>query len=511
MSTSIRKLSLLDSAFLFAETADCPMHVGSMTIVRLPDGYDGDFFEDLRGLFASRIHLAKSLKYKLVQTPFDIDRPSWTEDDDFDINRHVLRGALPAPGDRATLQRLVGWLHAMPLNRARPLWEIYVFDGLPNNEAGIYSKMHHALIDGGAGAAISEILYDTSPTPRDVAPPPAHGATAPRNDMRDVATSIFAAYAEMLRMPLQSPAERKTFELPRSGGTDLTSVLLDAALHQLEWPLQVAANLPEIVQSMSTATATLLRPDALKTLEMLSAPSTPFNVAISSERSFAAVSLPLDRVKAVAAKAGGKVNDVVLALSSGILRRYLIEIDALPKKTLTAFVPISARDQGNAEMKNQVFGMICPLATDLEDPSARLAEIVKQSGNAKELANPFRSLVPYMSEIPTFGTPMLFQLLATFYSRSKLANVAPPGVNVVVSNVFFSRKPFYVAAAELLHVYPMSIPANGQALNITVHGYRDQLDFGLIAAANVLPHVEVLSDMLPDQLEQLELAFGLAS
>jgi hypothetical protein len=101
-----------------------------------------------------------------------------------------------------------------------------------------------------------------------------------------------------------------------------------------------------------------------------------------------------------------------------------------------------------------------------------------------------------MSEIPTFGTPMLFQLLATFYSRSKLANVAPPGVNVVVSNVFFSRKPFYVAAAELLHVYPMSIPANGQALNITVHGYRDQLDFGLIAAANVLPHVEVLSDML---------------
>jgi WS/DGAT/MGAT family acyltransferase len=513
MSTSIRKLSVIDSAFLFAETTECPMHVGSMTIVRLPDGYEGDFFEDLRGLFASRLHLAKSLTYKLAQAPFDIDRPSWVEDDDFNIDRHVFRAALPAPGDRATLQQLVGWLHAKPLNRARPLWEIYVFEGLPNNEAGIYSKMHHALIDGGAGAALTEILYDTSPTPRTVAPPaPSAAASRPQNQgARDIASSLMAAYAEMLRMPFVSAAERKTFELPRSGGSDLASVLLDATMHQIEWPMQLGANLPEIMQSLATAASSALRPEALKSLERLSAPPTPLNVAISSERSFAAVSLPLDRVKAVAAKAGGKVNDVVLALSGGMLRRYLLEIDALPKKTLTAFVPISARDQGNTELKNQVFGMVCPLATHLDDARARLEEIITQAANAKELANPFRALVPHFAEIPTFGTPMLFQLLATFYSRSNLANVLPPGVNVVVSNVFFSRKPFYVAAAELQHVYPMSIPAHGQALNITVHGYRDQLDFGLIAAANVLPHVEHLSAMLPTELEELERAYGLTA
>ena len=511
MSTTTRKLSVLDSAFLFAETPECPMHVGSTTIVRLPDGYDGDFFEDFRGLIASRLHLAKSLTYKLAQAPFEIDRPSWVEDEDFDINRHVFRAALPAPGDRATLQRLAGWLHAKTLNRARPLWEIYVFEGLPNNEAGIYSKMHHALIDGGAGAALTEILYDTSPQPRSVPAPPAGVAPPKPQTARDVTSSMFAAYAEVMRLPFQSASERKTIELPRSGGSDLSSVLLDAAIHQLEWPLQLGASLPDILQSLSTATSALLKPNALKALELLNAPPTPLNVAISSERSYSTASLPLGRAKAVAAKAGGKVNDVVLALSSGMLRRYLLEIDALPKKTLTAFVPISARDQGNAEMKNQVFGMICPLATNVEDPRARIEEIVTQAGNAKELANPFRGLVPILTDMPTFGTPMLFQLLATFYSRSNLANVTPPGVNVVVSNVFFSRKPFYIAGAEIEHIYPMSIPVHGQGLNITVQGYRDQLDFGLMAAANVLPHVEHLVEMLPIELEELERAYGLTA
>jgi WS/DGAT/MGAT family acyltransferase len=515
MTTSVRKLSVIDSAFLFAETTECPMHVGSMTIVKLPDGYDGDFFEDLKSLFASKMDLARSLRYKLAQTPFDIDRPSWVEDDQFDIDRHVFRASLPAPGDRATLQRLVGWLHAKPLNRARPLWEIYAFDGLPNGEAAIYSKMHHALVDGAAGAALSEILYDTSPNAprpaRDPAGPSLAGAGAQRREVRDINSSIFAAYAELFRAPFASSSDAKTIQLPRSGGSDLASVMLDAAIHQVEWPLRLAANMPEILQSLSTALSNALRPGALQALESLSAPSTPLNVTISSERSYAAVSVPLDRVKAVGATAGGKVNDVVLALSSGVLRRFLIEVDALPNKTLTAFVPISARDAGDAEAKNQVFGMVVPLGTNVSDPKERLEAIVAQSAAQKELVNPFRAILPHMVEVPTFGTPMLLQLLATFYSRSNLANIVPPQVNVVVSNVFFSKKPFYVAGAELLHVYPVSIPIHGQALNITVQGYRDHLDFGLIAGANVLPHVELIAQMIPEELERLERSVGLAA
>ncbi|HEY0615152.1 MAG TPA: wax ester/triacylglycerol synthase family O-acyltransferase [Candidatus Elarobacter sp.] len=512
MSESIRKLSVVDSAFLFAETAETPMHVGSLTIVKLPEGYDGDFYEDFKARIGGRLHLAKSLRWKLSQTPFDIDRPSWVEDEQFDLDRHVLRGALPEPHDRATAQRIAGWLHAKALNRARPLWEIYIFDKMPDGEAAIYSKMHHALIDGGAGAALTEILYESSPSPAEHEPPPPAPAPAPpqRQDVRDVASSMFAAYAELWRAPLQ-PGELGKLELPRSGGTDLTSVLLDAAIHQIEWPLRLAANATEIGTAYASALSNAFKPDSLKALQLLSAPSTPLNAAISSERSFAAVTIPMDRVKAVAAKSGGKVNDVVLALSSGVLRRYLSERESLPRKTLTAFVPISAREQGNAETKNQVFGMVVPLATDVDDPKERLAAIVAGATASKALANPFRSLMPHLTDVPTFGSPMLLQLLAVFYGRSRLADAVPPPFNVVVSNVFFSKKPIYMAGARIEHVYPMSIPVHGQALNITVHGYVDSLDFGLMAGANVVPDVNRVGAMLAGELSALERAYGIAA
>jgi hypothetical protein len=512
MSETIRKLSVVDSAFLFAETAECPMHVGSLTIVKLPDGYSGDFYEDFKARIESRLDLAKSLRWKLAQAPFDIDRPSWVEDEQFDLDRHVLRGALPAPHTRVMAERLAGWLHAMPLNRARPLWEIYIFDGMPDNEAAIYSKMHHALIDGGGGAALTEILYETSATPVSDAPPAPSKArpTPKRQDTRDLASSMFAAYAELWRAPFQS-SQLGNLELPRSGGSDLASVLLDAAIHQVEWPLRVGANLGEITQAYSAAVTNAFKPDSLKALDLLSAPSTPINVAISSERSFAGITVSMARVKAIAAKAGGKVNDVVLALSSGVLRRYLEEEDALPKKSLTAFVPISAREAGDAELKNQVFGMVVPLATNVDDPKARLETIVASAATSKQLANPFRSLVPHFADIPTFGSPMVLQLLAVFYGRSRLADSLPPPMNVVVSNVFFSRTPIYIAGARIEHVYPMSIPVHGQALNITVHGYVDGLDFGLMAAANVIPNVQRLAKMLTTELDELERAYGPAA
>ncbi|HEV2642359.1 MAG TPA: wax ester/triacylglycerol synthase domain-containing protein, partial [Candidatus Elarobacter sp.] len=488
--------------------------VGSLTIVKLPDGYDGDFYEDFKARIASRLHLAKSLRWKLAQTPFDIDRPSWVEDEQFDLDRHVLRGALPEPHDRNTAQRLAGWLHAKTLNRARPLWEIYIFDGMPNNEAAIYSKMHHALIDGGAGAALTEILYETSAEPQPAAAAPSapapSGTAARKQDVRDVASSMFAAYAELWRAPYQQTS-LGNLELPRSGGTDLASVLLDATIHSVEWPLRMSANFAEIATAYSAALSNAFKPESLKALDLLSAPSTPINVAISSERSFAGVTVSMARVKAIAAKAGGKVNDVVLALSSGVLRRYLNELEALPKKSLTAFVPISAREKGDAELKNQVFGMVVPLATDVDDPKARLTAIVASAATSKELANPFRALIPHFADIPTFGTPMVLQLLAVFLGRSQLANSVPPPMNVVVSNVFFSRTPIYIAGAQIEHVYPMSIPVHGQALNITVHGYVDGLDFGLMAAANVIPDVTRLTGMLTAELDELERAYGSAA
>ena len=176
MARTIKKLSAMDASFLYMETPEVPMHVGSMAIFQLPENYRGDFFEDLKSMIGGRLHVAPMLTWKLAHTPFDIDRPHWIEDDQFDIDRHLFRGALPAPSDIPTLQRLVGWMHAKLLNRARPLWEMYVFEDLPDNQVAIYSKMHHACIDGGAGAAMAQLLYDATPTPRETTKPAARKA-----------------------------------------------------------------------------------------------------------------------------------------------------------------------------------------------------------------------------------------------------------------------------------------------------------------------------------------------
>ncbi|MGB6399141.1 MAG: wax ester/triacylglycerol synthase domain-containing protein, partial [Bradyrhizobium sp.] len=194
-----KKLSSLDASFLYLETPEMPMHVGSMAIFRLPDDYQGDFFEDFKAMIASRLHLAPILKARLEKAPLDIDHPSWVEDDQFDIDRHIFRGSLPAPHDRATLERLVGWMHAKLLNRARPLWEFYVFEGMKDNEIGLYSKMHHACIDGGAGAALTNMIYDVTPVPRDVGKPTARAKVG--QEPRDIAANFIDSYQQLWRQP----------------------------------------------------------------------------------------------------------------------------------------------------------------------------------------------------------------------------------------------------------------------------------------------------------------------
>ena len=197
-----RKLSSMDASFLYLETPEMPMHVGSMAIFRLPDDYKGDFFEDFKAMIASRLHVAPILKARLEKAPLDIDHPSWVEDDQFDIDRHIFRGSLPAPHDRATLERIVGWMHAKLLNRARPLWEFYVFEGMKDNEIGLYSKMHHACIDGGAGAALTNMIYDVTPIPRTIEPPAARAKVG--QEPRDIAANLLDSYQQLWRQPFDA-------------------------------------------------------------------------------------------------------------------------------------------------------------------------------------------------------------------------------------------------------------------------------------------------------------------
>ena len=509
MSTAARKLSSMDASFLYLETPETPMHVGSMAIFRPRDGYEGDFFEDFKKMIAERLHLAPILKSRLADAPLHIDHPSWVEDDQFDIDRHIFRASLPAPRDRAMLQRTVGWMHAKLLNRARPLWEFYVFEGMQNNEVGLYSRMHHACIDGGAGAALTAIIYDSTPVPRKMSEPVPQARAA--KDPREIAADFLDSYQQILRQPFDAAAGMKGIDLPRSGKSDLGSVLFDNAMMQIETAVKFAGNLPTMMRSVSEMTSRMLDPKARAGLSSLISPSTILNKSISSERSYAAVSISLSQAKAVAKRAGGKLNDVVMALSSGALRRYLLERGALPSRSLTAAVPISLREEGNADANNQVFGMVCSLASDVEDPRQRLESIIAESAKSKEMSRPMRALMPQISNLTMLGAPIMVQILALLYARSNLSDVLPPVANVTISNVPGPRQTLYAVGAELLNIFPVSIATNGLALNITVQSYCDQLDFGLIAGANVLPDVQRLADMLPEELAILEQAFGVAA
>jgi diacylglycerol O-acyltransferase len=377
---------------------------------------------------------------------------------------------------------------------------------MKDNEIGLYSKIHHACIDGGAGAALTNMIYDLTPVPRTIESP-AVGAKVGEQP-RDVLASILDSYQQFWRQPFDRSAAAKGIELPRSGKSDLGSILFDNAMFQVENAIKFAGNLPALLKSGSDAVGKIADPKSRESIAGMMSPPTILNKQISSERSFAAVSIPLSRAKALAKAAGGKLNDVVLAISSAVVRRYLLERGALPSKSMTAGVPISLREEGNTDTNNQVSAMVCSIATNVDDPKPRLETIIAQSTKSKELSHPLRALMPQISNVSLLGAPILIQILSLLYSRSSLSDVLPPIANITVSNVPGPRQTLYAAGAELLHIFPVSISTHGLALNITVQSYCDQLDFGFIAGANVIPNVQVLCDKVPEEFAALEAAFA---
>jgi diacylglycerol O-acyltransferase / wax synthase len=341
--------------------------------------------------------------------------------------------------------------------------------------------------------------------PREVEPPTARKVA---QEPRDIAANLIDSYQALWTQPFDASAAPKSLELPRTGKSDLGSILFDNAMFQIETAVKFASSVPTILKSLTEVVGKISDPKSRDSLASMASPPTLLNKTISSERSFAGVSISLSRAKALAKASGGKLNDVVLALSSGVVRRYLISQGGLPNKSLTAAVPISLREEGNADANNQVFGMICSIATNVDDPRTRLDTIIAQSTKSKEMSHPLRALVPQMSNLSMLGAPIVTQVLALLYSRSNLSDVLPPAANITVSNVPGPRQTLYAAGAELLHIFPVSISTHGIALNITVQSYRDQLDFGFIAGANIIPHVQVLCDMLPEEFDALEAAYA---
>ncbi len=474
-----QQLSGIDASFLYLETPETPMHVAGLTYFELPSGFEGSFYQHFRRFFESRLHTIPIFSKRLAPSLYDLDHPGWVDEEQIDLDYHLRETTLPAPGSEAQLEEVISRLHANTLDRSRPLWQFYIITGLANGQGVLYSKVHHAAVDGGAGMAINKALYDVTAVPREVAPPPPKAAAGKAAPSAPIAVD------------------------PVKGLADIMGNMMRQQLKMWE-----AA--PQILNAMTGAFLAKPgeMPKALGTLQSLisqiptlNAPKTPFNATITRERSYAARTISLADAKAVAKASGAKLNDVVLAICGGALRRYLAEKGQLPDKPLIAGVPISLREPGDARQNNQVSGMLCQIATDVADPAERLKAILKSSSEAKQIAGTFRDAVP--QDFAFVGAPILLQLMMLVYGRSGLADKLPMPMNVTISNVPGPPMPLYCAGAKVTALHPVSIPAHGAALNITVQSYMDALNFGLTADRRAVPDVGLLGDYLVEAAAEL--------
>ena len=444
-------LSSLDAAFLHLESPETPMHVGSLMVFELPRGHRGDWYEEVKALIARRMHLITVFHRKLAQMPFQIADPVWVEDDDVDLDYHVRHVTLRRPGTMAQLEQLVARLHSTLLDRSRPLWEVYVIDGLQDGRIGYYTKAHHSGIDGKAGVELSKILYDVTPTVREV--PPAQRPT------RRAATDRLGVGG-----------------LLRAGAKDTVSRYASLA-RSLPTAARAFAGAARIVASRRA-------PRGTRGLNLGLSPRTRFNVPITNQRSFSTMSLPLDDVKLLGRRVGGTVNTIVMAMCSGAIRRFLAAQDALPAKSIVAAVPVSLRAADDGAANNQVSMIRVDLATDLADDRARFDAIHASSEAAKSVVARLRPVLGF--DVPVIASPWLMSGLASVAVRSGLLDRVPLPASVLISNVPGIPVTLYLAGARMLHFFPVSIPYHELGVNITVQSYAGRLEFGVTACRRVL-------------------------
>ncbi len=472
----MQQLTGLDAAFLAMETHAVFGHVGSVCVLDPSTSPGPVTLQSVTAMIEERLHLIPPFRRRLVQVPLGLDQPYWIEDPDFDIEYHVRELALPAPGDDRQLAEQAARLHARPLDRSRPLWELYLIHGLADGRIAIYSKVHHAAIDGVSGSDLLTAILDLTPEGRAVVPP----AEEWRGENEPGAVAMLTRSAFSLAgHPVR--AARLTYGLARSLPALATS--------------PARPRLPVLDR--------LLRRDADLVLQGagLRAPATPFNKAISPHRRWAFRSLPLDEVKAVKNLAGGTVNDVVMALSTGALRRWLLDHDALPDGPLVAAVPVSIRTAAEkGAIGNKVSTMIAPLPTHLSDPLERLEACTAAMRAAKDQHGALPATL--LSDVTEFAMPALAGQAARLAARVRLVERVNP-FNLFISNVPGPGIPLYFAGCRLLGYYPLSAIADGQGLNITVCSLSGQLHFGLIADRELVPDLDVMMGYLAEELEVL--------
>ncbi|MGW5435748.1 WS/DGAT/MGAT family O-acyltransferase [Nocardia asteroides] len=442
----------LDALFLLAESREHPMHVGSLHLFEPPEGAGPDYLREFRDALLAEQTLRPTFR-KRPATLLGAPQLAWTQDGEVDLDYHVQRSALPAPGRMGQLLDHASKLHSALLDRHRPMWELHFVEGLADGRFALYSKMHHSLIDG---------------------------VSAQRLLRRTLTTDQF------------DPELKKPWNLPRT--------------HRPDRPRPQRSRLGGLLGNLSSAGssgAALLRAARTGLVEQqltlpFEAPRTLFNVPIGGARKCVVRTWSMDRIKQVKKATGTTVNDVVLAMSAGALRSYLLERDALPDKPMIALVPMSLRDAEDTDTQGvKIAALLCNLGTDVADPLERLRVVSESTRRNKEV---YRSLTPTQT-LAVAGlmlSPLAAMLLPGF------ASVGTPPFNIVISNVPGSRDPLYWNGARLDASYPLSIPLDGQAVNITLTSNGDNLDFGLVGCRRTLPDLHRLLDHLEDSLAALE-------
>ncbi len=485
----MRQLSGLDNSFLVMEAGGQLGHVGSLSFFD-PAGLGGrSFKEALRTTLEDRLHLLGPYRRRLVEVPLDLDRPFWIEDPDFDLDFHFRHIAVPPPGDDHQVSELVSRIHARALDRSKPLWELYVIEGLANGRIGLYTKIHHCTIDGVSGAQMTQVLLDRDPH-GDVVPlpdEPWHADSIPGTGEM-IARGVAGLVSQPGRISRTVYRTARTlWENNEAMGAMARTLGIDQIPLAGGW---LRARGPQI--------------DADR-IPQTPAPRTSFNRSITSHRRFSFFSMSLPRFKAVKSRLGVTLNDVVMAVSGAALRSYLQERGELPVDPLIAMIPVSVRNESEKnEYANRVTSILGELATDEADPIARIQRIHRAMAESKRMQQAMPATM--LTDWTEIATPLLLAQAARIAARTKILDRMNPPFNVIISNVPGPRESLYCGGAEMETYYPVSAVAEGQGLNITVISYRDHLDFGLIACRELVPDVWKFKELFAEGLEELEKA-----
>ncbi len=483
----MRQLTSLDAQFLAIENGRNLGHVSGLSIYDPSTAPDGVLTADgMCAILTERLHLLPPFRWRLAEVPLGLDHPYWIEDPDFDIEYHVRELALPKPGDDRQLAEQVARIHARALDRAHPLWELYVIQGLRKGRVAVFTKIHHAAIDGMSGAEILSVLLDPSPEGRVLPPAPDEGRPPSAPGQLEM------LQRGLLGMPRQQL--RALNALPR------TIAHLDAIPGVQDIP--GAPTLARVTRRIGRI-GRPARDGGMLEAPRSKAPRTVFNGPVSSHRRVAFGSLSLTAVKDIKNATGTTVNDVVVTVVAAALRRWLDGRGELPDAPLVAMIPVSVRtEEQRGTYGNRVSTMAVAIPTDLDGPLERLQAAHEAMRSAKE----HHKAVPasLMQDATLFVPPAIHARASRVTLRLSARNAVSPIFNVVISNVPGSPTPLYSAGARLIANYPVSAVTDGMGLNITVLSYEDRLDFAIVADREQVPDAWPLMDALGSALDELK-------